>query len=68
MDKALGRPPDMSKRFTFRLDSLRRFRQHRTNQAKLALGQVAVMRYEKEQEIEQRVRYLQEFNGEVATK
>lgn len=55
----------MPKRFTFRLDSLHRFRQHRTNQAKLALGEVARLRYEKEQEIENQVLYLERLGSDV---
>lgn len=55
----------MPKRFTFRLDSLHRFRQHRTNQAKLALGEIARLRYEKEQEIKDQVLYLEQLGSDV---
>lgn len=55
----------MAKRFTFRLDSLHRFRKHRTEQAKTALGEIARLRYEKEVQIEDRVRYLELYVGEV---
>ncbi|MFN5865874.1 MAG: flagellar export protein FliJ [Candidatus Kapaibacterium sp.] len=58
----------MSKRFTFRLDSLHRLRQHKTEQAKLALGEIARMRFEKEQEIERQKLYLQEYNEQTRSR
>jgi flagellar export protein FliJ len=58
----------MSKRFTFRLDSLHRLRQHKTEQAQLALGEIARMRFEKEQEIEQRKLYLQKYNDQTRSR
>lgn len=57
----------MAKRFTFRLDSLHRFRRHRTHQAKLALGEITQLRYAKEQEIEERVLFLEQYRMDVRT-
>jgi len=43
-------------------------RQHKTEQAQLALGEIARMRFEKEQEIEQRKLYLQKYNDQTRSR
>ncbi len=48
----------MSKRFSFRLDGLQKFRHFKTNEAKLALGEIARMRHEKQESINDLQRYL----------
>ena len=53
----------MSKRFTFRLESLRRLRQHKTNEAKISLGEVSQMCVAKVQEIQALQRYHDEIKG-----
>src|SRR5689334_656557 len=57
----------MSKRFTFRLDGLHKYRRHKTNEAKLALGQIAQLRFEKMEAIVERREYLQSLSQERKT-
>ena len=48
----------MAKRFKFRLDGLHKFRRYKTNEAKLAFGEIAQLRNAKQQEIAQQRDYL----------
>lgn len=49
----------MAKRFQFRLDGLHKFRQHKTTEAKNALGAIAQARMAKEREISVQKDYLE---------
>ncbi len=57
----------MAKRFSFRLDGLHRFRQHKTNEAKLALGEITRLRQNKQKEIEEMLEYLKHLDSSRRT-